>query len=195
MSVAMDGKSDSTVTEQPTSTPTGQKRKRKIISCYECRRNKLKCDHGHPCGRCERTGIGDICRYYTDDTIDRASKRLSTVNGVENAVAVKSPDAFSRAAESAYIITPADDMSMQMRMQTLQIKQLEKRLADLESGALKSPIKTPLSMGQEGTRDEPQEVETRIFRGKSFKTQFYGSTHPGSLVTHVCIYSQLVEVC
>ena len=191
----MDGKSDSTVTEQATSTPTGQKRKRKIISCYECRRNKLKCDHGHPCGRCERNGIGHTCKYYTDDTSDRLTKRLPAVNGVENGVAVRSSDVSSRVAESAYIITPTDDMTMQMRMQSLQIRQLEKRLADLESGALKPPFKSPLSVEQEGNRDEPQQAETRIFRGKSFKTQFYGATHSGSLVTHVHIYSRLVKFC
>ena len=147
-------------------TPIRHKRKRKIISCLECRRNKLKCDHSHPCGRCEKNGIGDTCTY-----VDQRPK---------SPIVEATPESIAR-TEPAYIITAADNMTMHMRMQTYQIKQLERRLAELENG--KSVARTP--SGQEETHE--REVETRIFRGKSFKTQFYGATHPGSIIVHVRI--------
>lgn len=41
--------------------PVIRKRNRKIQSCAECRRLKLRCDRGNPCSACVRRGLQNIC--------------------------------------------------------------------------------------------------------------------------------------
>ncbi|KUI60038.1 hypothetical protein VP1G_07260 [Cytospora mali] len=40
-----------------------RKRNRKTLSCVQCRRSKVKCDRGTPCGRCSRAGRKNQCSY------------------------------------------------------------------------------------------------------------------------------------
>ncbi|KUI67745.1 Oleate activated transcription factor 3 [Cytospora mali] len=40
-----------------------RKRNRKTLSCVHCRRSKVKCDRGIPCGRCSKTGRKEKCSY------------------------------------------------------------------------------------------------------------------------------------
>lgn len=40
-----------------------QRKKRTVNSCLRCRRIKLKCDHGTPCGSCTRSGVTGECIY------------------------------------------------------------------------------------------------------------------------------------
>src|ERR1700760_257491 len=46
------------------SANTEQKRKRRIFSCSECRRKKLRCDRVYPsCGRCQESSHTTSCVY------------------------------------------------------------------------------------------------------------------------------------
>lgn len=65
-----------TTTAPPsTETPTfsaGQKRRRYPVSCYECRRRKLKCDREQPCQRCR--GSRRECIYANESPAGKVAK-------------------------------------------------------------------------------------------------------------------------
>ena len=45
-----------------------RKRRRKVLSCYDCRRKKMQCDRQSPaCGRCIQVGRADTCLYIDED--------------------------------------------------------------------------------------------------------------------------------
>lgn len=57
-------------------TAGGTKRKRKALSCFDCRRRKLKCDREYPtCSRCQKAGQADTCSY---DERALASRHVSS---------------------------------------------------------------------------------------------------------------------
>lgn len=47
----------------PDSSVDGQKRKKKAVSCEGCRRRKLKCDRGWPCGACRDRDEAHLCSW------------------------------------------------------------------------------------------------------------------------------------
>jgi hypothetical protein len=55
-----DGLRGSTWTPAPDPT---RKRARPTVSCFECRRKKLKCDRLQPCSQCTRSRREDLCHY------------------------------------------------------------------------------------------------------------------------------------
>ena len=68
-----------------TPSPTPAKRPRPVISCFECRRKKLKCSRTYPCQQCIKIGRPGRCEYQagqepepnTEYTVssDRPNKR------------------------------------------------------------------------------------------------------------------------
>jgi hypothetical protein len=88
--------------------------------------------------------------------------------------------------------------------QARRIAQLESRLASLEAtqptatwqsfGEIKSVTKSSSGKGHVGENSPfltssrgPTQPETILFRGKNYKTQYYGGTNPTSLIAHVRI--------
>ena len=50
--------------------PHVRKRKRKALSCVDCKRRKLKCDRMYPaCGRCIKGGYAHSCQYTSLDGV------------------------------------------------------------------------------------------------------------------------------
>ncbi|KAI1453001.1 fungal-specific transcription factor domain-containing protein [Annulohypoxylon moriforme] len=43
--------------------PSSRRRDKPQLSCYLCRKRKLKCDREHPCSTCARRGLGPSCTY------------------------------------------------------------------------------------------------------------------------------------
>jgi len=182
---------DMTPARRPSSPDTlagsERKRRRKVLSCYDCRRRKLQCDRGMPaCGRCTKAGQAANCLYIDDAT-------EGPVQPDENG---RMPfDAqISRPMQQAPI--PIGDALSRLEYQEGRIKQLEAALAQTGHAQASDPIqrlrtsRLPLSPesilgASEQIRGTVHDRETLLLRGRAFKTQYDGTTHPGALITHI----------
>ena len=169
--------------------PTG-KRKRKTYSCADCRRRKLKCDREQPCGRCRREDHPHTCLYNAEDavepygleTVESATPiRHHSTNGPKQ-VPVQRPRETADLNKTSTAGSVDTVVSLKRK-----VEHLESRIAALEStdrtstasGYVRAPI-SPNS-GDVGRQEEL----AYYFRGKGFKTQFFGATNAMSMLTHV----------
>ncbi|PWY78371.1 hypothetical protein BO70DRAFT_388176 [Aspergillus heteromorphus CBS 117.55] len=143
--------------------PTPQyykKRKRISLSCFDCRRRKLKCDREFPaCGRCRRAGQAETC-YYDD-----APARPSPVNRFVTPVRLASVEATPNLGAWQLLghASSATGVNEQLPL-------------------IRTDVRKEL---QSSGQMMPGEPETNIFRGKNFMTQYYGSSNPISLISHL----------
>lgn len=84
---------------------------------------------------------------------------------------------------------PSGDLLSRLEYQDGRIKQLEAALvkAGAPGGKAHMPL-SPESMPGTGaleTMAPVQDRETTLLRGKAFKTQFHGNTHPGALIARI----------
>lgn len=188
------------------------KRRRIAFSCLACRRRKLKCDRIFPhCGRCQKGGQPNACTYDTEavDTLNQSTgngnsnSRDFSNGGPPRAIARLPSVARSFAADEGDEPPPRSqpDTTAGLYSQDERIRQLENRIIGLETRASGSRSHWPRSTrSPELTRPEKDsrsdmravaEKETMIFRGKHFKTQFYGASHHTSYLSHVGLEASL----
>ena len=191
----------------PVDETSASKRRRIAFSCLECRRRKLKCDRTFPaCGRCQKGGHPNTCTYDSE----ALESTLSQPSGGRTQ-AVPPGDSWTRTAPRLPSVArsfaadegdedflrqqPAEDAIGRLQAQEERIRQLENRIIGLEKTAYggrsqwqrsatspelgKCELKNVLEQRDAAMR------ETMIFRGKSFKTQFYGASHHTSYLSHV----------
>lgn len=183
------------------SHPDRRKRRRKALSCLECRRRKVKCDRNVPrCNRCLETGDAVNCVYtsvaqnlrdHEDGESQASGEENDHLRGRNfNGGTLNTPASTATASHDA-----AEDVSFSLREQARKIAQLESRLASLESPQLqvsdhvqprvvagikrKNNSKSP----DRNSRDKPQEIV--FLRGKCFKTVFQGASCPISSLADV----------
>lgn len=164
-----------------------RKRRRKVLSCYDCRRRKLQCDRTMPaCSRCTKAGNGANC-LYIDEPSDAAAKAEPARTEAETRRNYYE-STFPRPAQPA---APPGDLLARLEFQDRRIKQLEAALAMSGQGQDLQRIRGPkLPLTPESVNEPSTAVNDRegmCLRGKSFRTQFFGSTHPGALIA--CIPS------
>ncbi|KAF2440990.1 hypothetical protein P171DRAFT_419065 [Karstenula rhodostoma CBS 690.94] len=148
-------------------------KKRKVLSCYACRNRKMKCDRVYPiCGRCQRTGRADQCTY------DPRLLEDIPVNGDGYA----DPPSFVQHDSPPSGAGSSDLVSWKLRVQERRLEQLENKLA-AQSGAGVHAYDLSPSHFHDFKADETRMHEEMMFRGKAFKTRFYGSTCPLSALT------------
>ncbi|KAK4569925.1 hypothetical protein LTR86_002895 [Recurvomyces mirabilis] len=161
-----------------------RKRRRKVLSCYDCRRRKLQCDRVMPaCGRCTKAGQASNCLYL--DEPGEGSIDAGPNNG-------PSDSHLSRPTQAPSTVASSDALA-RLEFQEKRIKQLEAALP--QSGYTQSldPLQrmratklppTPESVIGRGDQAAGNVVdrETMMLRGGSFKTHFHGITHTGSLI-------------
>ncbi|OCK80873.1 hypothetical protein K432DRAFT_442833 [Lepidopterella palustris CBS 459.81] len=169
-------------------------KKRKVLSCYPCRNRKMKCDRVFPvCGRCGKTGRGNTCTY--DPRLMESFMDEGPGHSTDDGPAME-PRSHNSPNTPGLAVTqnakpPADSITWKFRMQERRIEKLEKKLSELD-GNRDGSYPTPLSAALDdiaGTKiSESSQSEVKIFRGKGFKTQFYGST------SSLGLFSQLREL-
>jgi hypothetical protein len=161
-------------------------KKRKVLSCYACRNRKMKCDRIYPvCGRCQKTGRADQCAYDPRLIEDLHVNGDGQANG-----GTRPPHMHDNThAFAAPPAPPPDSLGWQVRVQERRLALLERRLAHGDHSTAASPA--TLEHYHDNDFDsqsaEPTFREEMLFRGKGFKTQFYGSTSTISLMTQVSI--------
>ena len=193
--------------------PPPRKRRRAALSCADCKRRKVKCDRGYPaCSRCQKGGHPETCFYETPPSDLGLGE--SVVDGILDPSTSRAyasrvhPDSNSRQFDSNSVLFST------LHAQADRIRQLENRVIGLESVMARYPLGPAISHGSdqmprpaqsaltpenissastlnpESEFREPVDLDVMYFRGKNFKTQFYGSTHPSSLLSQVCVLNR-----
>ena len=187
----------------------GSKRRRIAFSCLACRRRKLKCDRSYPtCSRCQKGGRPENCTYDTEavDTLNhssaernRGARDFSASGGLPRAIPRLPSVARSFAGDDGDEAIPRrqpDGANARLFAQEERIRQLENRIIGLEritngSGrshwprSTRSPELTESELNPSLDQREAADKESMIFRGKGFKTQFYGASYHMSYLSHV----------
>jgi hypothetical protein len=178
------------------------RRKRKTLSCYECRRRKLRCDREEPsCGRCRSTGQGDSCSYEQKPIPKRhehalasspsASPPIST--SVRRWTPATSHGAPSNGSESVNPTASTarnlgENVGTQAPLVTAQNSgswQLLGAFSLNSANELRPAIRPDSNVPSIHSRYKPTTPEAVIFRGENFRTHYYGSSNPISLISHV----------
>ena len=183
-----------------------RKRRRKALSCYDCRRRKLRCDREYPCcGRCRKGGQADSCIYESGSLEpkeygDGEKKVAGFDSGAGGATIPAGASAQPSLEPTAIPGKPVPDASSsKLLLQARRIAQLESRLVSFEAsqptatwqtfGEVTSVAKIDdkkINTGPKQFLTSPRnQPETILFRGKNYKTQYYGGTNPTSLIAHV----------
>jgi hypothetical protein len=183
----------------PPNSDHKRKRERHVLSCLDCRRRKVKCDREYPvCGRCEKGGNAATCTYKS---------RWSADGGIEVGEVELEAKEDGKTEKRMRLTVNGPILSANERLQDSPvsmvsmlestIKRLEKRLADLE----RIVARETSSRATEVAGGKAMEVlvsrkgkETYFFKGRGFRTQFYGTSSPASLLAHVCMTFRPVGV-
>ena len=178
------------------------KRRRIAFSCLDCRRRKLRCDRVFPaCSRCQRGGHAESCTYdsgavetaLTHLSEERSHARdFSIANGhaVPRTIPRLPSVARSFAAEEGgetYPRTQSESTTARLCAQEERIRELEYRLIGLEkvTHSTRGPQHTKPELRTYTNPRALVDKEAMTFKGKSFKTQFYGASHHTSCLSHV----------
>lgn len=184
-----------------------RKRRRTALSCFDCRRRKLKCDRVYPsCGRCRRGGLSDSCSYAEsrleisadEGTLKLAQDADDDQPRTSNAVSIGSSTVV------AANVPPQlpENVAVRLAMQDERIALLESRLARFEILSVPQssdprsldPILIEMRSSvpryqstdsRTAGRREQKSADQMFFKGKGFKTQFYGPSMPTSLLGQV----------
>jgi hypothetical protein len=175
LSPAFQGRTSLSRARSPSDIGQGseRKRRRKVLSCYDCRRRKLQCDRQIPaCSRCTKAGQAASCLY-----IDDASEALGSLEPARSETAARRGPGeitFSRPVQHI----PGDTL-LRLEYQDSRIRQLEaalERSTRVEPAAIQRlrvsrlPI-TPESIQAHDVGIPATDRETMLLRGRSFKTQ------------------------
>jgi hypothetical protein len=186
------------------SHPTQGKRKRKTLSCYECRRRKLKCDREEPsCSRCRKAGQPELCSYVYDVSSLSASGQPSNPPGLlppSSSVSQQLDPVPHGIPSRSHIVRSS---SPRVASQFLDISGKEYAPSALQAAQNQGTwqLLGHVSLATNGAEARPaisadvtdvaastQESipkETVIFRGENFRTQYYGGSNATSSIAHV----------
>ena len=199
----------------PNEESSANKRRRIAFSCLDCRRRKLKCDRTLPsCTRCQRGGHPETCSYdleavgsrpprFTEDGQRSTRESLPATHESLRVAPYVPPVARNSAAEDGEnpVVRerPSEDAMSRLYLQEASIRQLETRINALEREARGFGSREPWlnsSRIRDPDRDEARSAEDKgnlspeesmVFKGRHFKTQFFGASHPASYLFHVCL--------
>nr|POE65191.1 transcription factor lepe [Quercus suber] len=171
-----------------------RKRRRKVLSCYDCRRRKLQCDRSTPaCSRCTKAGQASTC-LYIEDSVDMPDKPpLLDSRSIAGS--------NQRIADTGPRQSPSTDLLARLEYQDQRIKQLEAALVRAGQN-VDHPISAPQHIKTSIGQPLPDTVvgasiiaashgaiitdrESTSLRGRAFKTQFMGTTCAGGLIGHM----------
>ncbi|PYI11245.1 hypothetical protein BO78DRAFT_382551 [Aspergillus sclerotiicarbonarius CBS 121057] len=157
--------------------PDSKRRKRKTLSCYDCRRRKLKCDRELPaCSRCRNAGQAHSCSYDEPANLLRHPSPTSTcyTPAPQEAVVPRQPS--GRASGLASLEATPNAGTWQLLGATSSATGTNEQRPVIRSGVGRITVT--------GAEHTGVETEATIFRGQNFMTQYYGSSNPISLISH-----------
>ena len=177
---------------QTASASGARKRKRKVLSCFACRSRKLKCDRNYPsCARCQKAGeLGDC--YYDDVPLQGMGRQSNSKAPKPRTTAMHSPSPSPMVPSVASKLPTTMGGPRSSQVQEDRIKYLECRVALLENrripsaNTLRDQERLGISIADDPNTcdeyhiltDEQTNEEPIVFRGKEFKTRYYGPSNP-----------------
>lgn len=188
-----------------------RKRQRVRLSCLECRRRKLSCDREFPCSRCLQSGTPDRCEYETRPGLAPPNKlgvglAPTALPGLD--VRLSLP---SSGGESPFIRRDSreTDRIRRLELEVAQLKGLlSKQVASLDGSTVNDhsppvhrpevendPIPTTNPLFQPTQDPFADKEELRFFRGKEFKTRYFGPRSAFLAFSEVAFPSPLVLLC
>lgn len=201
MSDPTDGERSDTETHDGDDRAPPRKRQRVRLSCLECRRRKLSCDREFPCSRCVQSGTAERCEYETRPGLAPPNKlglSQTALSGID--VRLSLP---STGGESPYFKRDGREADRIRRLE-LEVAQLKaiitKNSSDgstvqenfaseskpEENDANDEILELPSYLRAQATTADKEEL--RFFRGKEFKTRYFGP-HSAYLAFHEVIIS------
>jgi hypothetical protein len=177
----------STTSDGPFPVPAPRKRKRNVLSCVDCRRRKVKCDHGLPsCSRCVLRGVASSCTYdYSIGDDCEQERDLSLPHTEDMPVIKRTPEPLKTEKPKALMASQPQLAPMSAYLeQKDRIAHLENRLQVLEAVVASGPSALPSPSTSHS--EIPRQLEVNFFKGRGFRTQFYGSSCPNSVLASVC---------
>jgi hypothetical protein len=169
----------------------GTKRKRTALSCYECRRRKLRCDREYPsCGRCRKTGQASSCSYDERSLQSRQTESSVLPLPERSTTTPQAPSPWSSSNPAPH---PRQISRIENRPSTLEASQTSgtwqvhgqvSSACATTTTEQRPAIKADTETFPTSPRDSTV-PKTVIFKGLNFKTQYYGGTNPTSLIAHV----------
>ncbi|QIW99436.1 hypothetical protein AMS68_004954 [Peltaster fructicola] len=158
-----------------------RKRRRKVLSCWDCRRRKLQCDRALPaCGRCTKAGKAGNCLY-----IDDAGGETSTIT----ATSTRTEPSDHRAD----INTQLDSKDRRIRELEIALAQSERSHAMVALREHRFPLTPESTMGNNNVAATAMDRESMVLRGRGFKTKYFGSTHPGAIMGFIPSLSSITK--
>ena len=194
-------------TDHPETSPEAaqaSKRRRIALACLDCRRRKLKCDRLFPaCTRCQKSGHASSCIYDPDAVesiaVSASAEKPRTpglhLNGQRDGENVGS--AKNGASPSSFVHHHALDFDdSAIAGLKAHIYRLENRIIGLEKltndpehryglFATAAPLRPSKIRALDQSSSE--EKDLMMFRGKGFKTLFFGASHSTSYLSYVRI--------
>lgn len=167
--------------------PPPRKRQRVRLSCLECRRRKLSCDREFPCSRCLQSGTPERCEYETRPGLAPPNKLglpPTALAGLDARLSLP-----STGGESPYFRKDSreSDRIRRLELEVAQLKNLLVKQVSFDGSTVqdRSPPDHPKSDAEADREVEvppflqTQETcadreELRFFRGKEFKTRYFG---------------------
>lgn len=184
------------------------RRKRKTLACNNCRRQKLRCDRVNPvCGRCLAGNSAGSCMYETalpnsdqlSPVVQAPSTSAEKTGHTDHASRNTSSPQLSRTTPHTTRIAgnltlvgsaaPTDPTSQVEQSRESTPETLENRQPpELWSGygQIGSVPPANYQISNESRVAPPSQADPMIFRGKLYATEYYGATHPISVIARVC---------
>ena len=175
----------------------GRKRRRLALSCVTCRRRKVKCGREEPiCVRCQK---GDTACLYVPYEEDLEGTPLAKRANTDGDDAEDSNEASkSNGSEGSRHLAEAS--AKRHHGKSAEIDRLERKIAELEARARAPEVRPSASYSATGSTVLPDgqknpmyDLEQMLLRGRSFKTQYFGPSHPASILTQFGALSTFVK--
>jgi hypothetical protein len=175
----------------------GKKRRRLALSCVTCRRRKVKCDREEPvCVRCQKGGAECLYVPYEED-LEGTTLAKRANSWAEDA---EDWNEASKATESQRSQHLSEAPKKRRHGDSVEIQRLEKKIADLEALTRATEARPNLSYPTPNSivlpkcgQNSMNDLEQMLLRGRGFKTQYFGPSHPASILTQFNDLSRFVK--
>ncbi|KAB5586215.1 fungal-specific transcription factor domain-containing protein [Coniochaeta sp. 2T2.1] len=188
--------------DSPDGNPHPRKRQRVRLSCLECRRRKLSCDRELPCSRCLQSGTPEKCEYEARPggfTPNRPGISQSLLASIDGRLSLPGGPGDSLLFTTRKDALREHDRIRKLELEVAQLKNLLTKQASLDSSSTVVGHSPPSPKNHDGllgqgdasvpSSQQPQDIyaefkqdvfsdkeELRFYRGREFKTRFYGPT-------------------
>lgn len=155
----------------------------------------MKCDHGLPaCSRCKQRGVASSCIYEYSPGDEHRHEKDSVMPPAPS----EDAPVIRKAPEPAISLQPKrlTDAEIPLAPMSVYLEQrdtiarLENRLKILESVVAhgQTAMPTPSAAPEESQGEISKQQEANFFKGRGFRTQFYGASCPNSILACVCLH-------